>query len=75
MHVTTLVLTSERMATPPSRNAILGLYASMLRTSRSFSSYNFRHYFIQRTKDAFRAMQACFFFFFSHPFSQILLLV
>ncbi|KAF8227399.1 hypothetical protein L208DRAFT_1296833 [Tricholoma matsutake] len=42
----------------PSRRAILGLYSSMLRTSRSFSSYNFRRYFIQRTKDTFRLMQA-----------------
>lgn len=29
----------------------------MLRTSRSFSSYNFREYFIRRTKSNFRAIQ------------------
>jgi len=36
---------------------ILSLYSSMLRTSRSFSSYNFRHYFVDRTKETFRAIQ------------------
>jgi len=29
----------------------------MLKTSQSFSSYNFRHYFVDRTKDTFRLMQ------------------
>jgi hypothetical protein len=29
----------------------------MLRSSQSFSSYNFREYFIQRTKDSFREIQ------------------
>ncbi|KAE9400869.1 hypothetical protein BT96DRAFT_818644 [Gymnopus androsaceus JB14] len=46
------------MSNPPSRRAILSLYQSMLRTSRSFSSYNFRNYFIRQTKDTFRAIQA-----------------
>ncbi|GLB39788.1 putative complex I LYR family protein [Lyophyllum shimeji] len=46
------------MATPPSREAILNLYHTMLRTSRSFSSYNFREYFVRRTKDTFRQIQA-----------------
>ncbi|KAG6902576.1 hypothetical protein C0995_014583 [Termitomyces sp. Mi166 len=46
------------MATPPSRAAILGLYTSTLRASRSFSSYNFREYFLRRTRETFRAMQA-----------------
>ncbi|KAF9467705.1 hypothetical protein BDZ94DRAFT_1305323 [Collybia nuda] len=45
------------MATPPTRRAILDLYSTMLRTSRSFSSYNFREYFLRRTKDTFRVMQ------------------
>lgn len=58
--------------TTPSRHAILNLYSSMLRTSRSFSSYNFRTYFVRRTKNTFRAMQvrlAHYFFFpkISHP--------
>ncbi|KIK07145.1 hypothetical protein K443DRAFT_119788 [Laccaria amethystina LaAM-08-1] len=47
------------MAAPtPSRQAILSLYHNMLRTSQSFSSYNFREYFIRRTKDTFRTIQA-----------------
>jgi 3-deoxy-D-manno-octulosonic-acid transferase len=29
----------------------------MLRSSQSFSSYNFREYFVRRTKDSFRSMQ------------------
>ncbi|KAG5718048.1 hypothetical protein E4T56_gene14692 [Termitomyces sp. T112] len=41
-----------------SRSAILRLYASTLRVSRSFASYNFRMYFLQRTKHTFRAIQA-----------------
>ncbi|KAF8558631.1 hypothetical protein OG21DRAFT_1404773 [Imleria badia] len=46
------------MATLPSPRAILSLYGSTLRAARSFSSYNFRHYFMRRTKDTFRSMQA-----------------
>ncbi|KAF9485677.1 hypothetical protein BDN70DRAFT_870986 [Pholiota conissans] len=46
------------VAAAPMRQAVLSLYHSMLRTSNSFSSYNFREYFVQRTKDSFRAMQA-----------------
>ncbi|KAL5520741.1 hypothetical protein ACEPAF_2744 [Sanghuangporus sanghuang] len=42
---------------PPTHRAILSLYASTLRTARSFSSYNFRQYFIRRTKDVFREIQ------------------
>ncbi|EGO01298.1 hypothetical protein SERLA73DRAFT_179453 [Serpula lacrymans var. lacrymans S7.3] len=45
------------MATTPSSKAILDLYATALRTSRSFSSYNFRHYFVRRTQDTFRTIQ------------------
>jgi len=39
------------------REAILSLYQNTLRTSRSFSSYNFREYFIRRAENTFRAMQ------------------
>ncbi|TDL19442.1 hypothetical protein BD410DRAFT_792048 [Rickenella mellea] len=42
----------------PTPNSILRLYSSMLRTSRSFSSYNFREYFVRRTKSTFREIQA-----------------
>lgn len=41
----------------PSKQAITSLYHNMLRSSQSFSSYNFREYFQRRTKDTFRAMQ------------------
>ncbi|KLO07838.1 hypothetical protein SCHPADRAFT_836053 [Schizopora paradoxa] len=41
----------------PTREAILRLYSSSLRASHSFSSYNFRNYFIRRTKSTFRDMQ------------------
>ncbi|KAF8635666.1 hypothetical protein AX15_000294 [Amanita polypyramis BW_CC] len=44
--------------TVPCRRAIINLYSSTLRTSHSFSSYNFRNYFSEKTRDTFRAMQA-----------------
>src|SRR5580658_1305907 len=61
------VLIHHSMSNPPSAKAILQLYASMLRTSRSFSSYNFREYFLRRTKTTFREIQVC-----NHPFSDVL---
>ncbi|KAJ7248593.1 hypothetical protein B0H12DRAFT_1020094 [Mycena haematopus] len=45
------------MVAPPSRRSILSLYSTMLRTSRSFSSYNFRTYFVRRTQETFRTLQ------------------
>ncbi|KAF7790609.1 hypothetical protein EIP86_001565 [Pleurotus ostreatoroseus] len=45
------------MATPPTREALLHLYSSTLRASRAFSSYNFRNYFLRRTKTTFREIQ------------------
>ncbi|PFH53455.1 hypothetical protein AMATHDRAFT_137494 [Amanita thiersii Skay4041] len=42
----------------PSRRAILSLYTAMLRSSRAFSSYNFRNYFLSKTRDTFRSIQA-----------------
>ncbi|KAF8186410.1 hypothetical protein BJ912DRAFT_971743 [Pholiota molesta] len=44
-------------AAAPSRQALLSLYHNMLRTSHSFSSYNFREYFVRRTQDTFRTIQ------------------
>ena len=46
----------------PSRMSLLHLYGSLLRTSRSFSSYNFRTYFIRRTRRIWREFQVtiCF---------------
>ncbi|KAI0731256.1 hypothetical protein C8Q76DRAFT_718251 [Earliella scabrosa] len=46
------------MAAPPTKQSLLHLYHSMLRTSQSFSSYNFRHYFVRRTKSVFREIQS-----------------
>lgn len=48
---------SFQMASPPTKQSLLHLYHSMLRTSQSFSSYNFRHYFVRRTKSTFREIQ------------------
>ncbi|KAG5644027.1 hypothetical protein DXG03_009242 [Asterophora parasitica] len=45
------------MSTAPTRRAILDLYHATLRTSNSFGSYNFREYFVRRTKDTFREIQ------------------
>ncbi|KAF8510518.1 hypothetical protein BU17DRAFT_55308 [Hysterangium stoloniferum] len=42
----------------PSRTSLLHLYGSLLRTSRSFSSYNFRTYFVRKTKRVWREFQA-----------------
>ncbi|EJU01328.1 hypothetical protein DACRYDRAFT_22505 [Dacryopinax primogenitus] len=38
----------------PTRAQILNLYTATLRTARTFSSYNFRNYFVRRTKESFR---------------------
>ncbi|KAI6004170.1 hypothetical protein EDD15DRAFT_2360454 [Pisolithus albus] len=46
------------MSTQPTRKALLGLYGATLRAARSFKSYNFRNYFLQRTKDNFRTLLA-----------------
>ncbi|KAI6014423.1 hypothetical protein PISMIDRAFT_89311 [Pisolithus microcarpus 441] len=45
------------MVNSPSRQQILRLYGSTLRAARSFSSYNFRNYFVRRTRENFRNMQ------------------
>ncbi|KAH8984922.1 hypothetical protein EDB92DRAFT_1454104 [Lactarius akahatsu] len=45
------------MSSPPSAKSILHLYAQTLRTAKSFSSYNFREYFIRRTKSTFKEIQ------------------
>ncbi|KAH9059587.1 hypothetical protein EDB87DRAFT_1684658 [Lactarius vividus] len=45
------------MSSPPSAKSILQLYAQTLRTAKSFSSYNFREYFIRRTKSTFKEIQ------------------
>ncbi|KAI9056366.1 hypothetical protein FKP32DRAFT_1585660 [Trametes sanguinea] len=45
------------MATAPTKQSLLHLYHSTLRTAQSFSSYNFRQYFVRRTKSVFREIQ------------------
>ncbi|KAH9032724.1 hypothetical protein EDB84DRAFT_128645 [Lactarius hengduanensis] len=45
------------MSSPPSAKSILQLYTQTLRTAKSFSSYNFREYFIRRTKSTFKEIQ------------------
>ncbi|KAH9947787.1 hypothetical protein B0H21DRAFT_737251 [Amylocystis lapponica] len=45
------------MAVAPTKEALLQLYSSTLRTSRSFSSYNFREYFVRRAKSSFQEIQ------------------
>ncbi|TCD61145.1 hypothetical protein EIP91_008991 [Steccherinum ochraceum] len=44
-------------ATAPTKQSMLSLYASMLRASRTFSSYNFRQYFVRRTKSVFQEIK------------------
>ncbi|ORY88829.1 hypothetical protein BCR35DRAFT_301179 [Leucosporidium creatinivorum] len=41
-------------STPITRTHLLALYKEQLRVANSFSSYNFRQYFVRRTKDKFR---------------------
>ena len=40
----------------PSKEAIKSLYKNMLHSSQSFSSYNFRQYFVRRTEDTFKQL-------------------
>ncbi|KIJ25293.1 hypothetical protein M422DRAFT_178505 [Sphaerobolus stellatus SS14] len=42
----------------PSKTSLLHLYGGLLRASRSFSSYNFRTYFISRTKRVWKEFQS-----------------
>ncbi|KAH9927142.1 uncharacterized protein BXZ73DRAFT_102731 [Epithele typhae] len=45
------------MAAAPTKQSITNLYTSMLRTSQSFSSYNFRSYFTRRTESTFKDIE------------------
>jgi hypothetical protein len=40
--------------TPITRNHLIALYREELRVAHSFSSYNFKQYFIRRTRDKYR---------------------
>jgi hypothetical protein len=39
---------------PYSRQQVIGLYRKMMRTAAQFENYNFREYFLRRTRDSFR---------------------
>ncbi|WFD29945.1 hypothetical protein MSPP1_000959 [Malassezia sp. CBS 17886] len=41
-------------ALPPTREQLLALYRQHMNAARSFASYNFREYFLRRTRDKFR---------------------
>jgi len=41
-------------STPITRTHLLALYKEQLRVSNSFASYNFKQYFLRRTRDKFR---------------------
>ncbi|GAA5961052.1 hypothetical protein JCM3765_006515 [Sporobolomyces pararoseus] len=41
-------------STPITRTHLLALYKEQLRTANSFASYNFKQYFLRRTRDKFR---------------------
>lgn len=40
--------------TPPAKEQILQLYRQFLRASIKFNNYNFRSYFIRRSRDSFK---------------------
>lgn len=40
--------------TPPAKEQVLQLYRQFIRASSKFNNYNFRHYFIRRSRDAFK---------------------
>ncbi|TFY68304.1 hypothetical protein EVJ58_g1079 [Rhodofomes roseus] len=45
------------MAAAPTKQALTELFNATMRTSREFSSYNFRNYFIRRTKSTFQEIE------------------
>ncbi|GMM32725.1 Isd11 protein [Saccharomycopsis crataegensis] len=45
---------SKSVSTLPSRTKVLGLYHNMLRSSLKFDNYNFREYFLRKTRYEFR---------------------
>ncbi|CED82825.1 Uncharacterized conserved protein BCN92 [Phaffia rhodozyma] len=44
------------MSAAPTQAQLQTLYRSSLQASRQFASYNFRSYFVRRTKDQFKAI-------------------
>ncbi|KZT64313.1 hypothetical protein DAEQUDRAFT_678740 [Daedalea quercina L-15889] len=45
------------MAAAPTKQALTELFNATMHTSREFSSYNFRNYFVRRTKGAFQSIE------------------
>ncbi|EPT02000.1 hypothetical protein FOMPIDRAFT_1160879 [Fomitopsis schrenkii] len=45
------------MAAAPTKQALTELFNATMRTSREFSSYNFRNYFARRTKTVFQEIE------------------
>ncbi|AMD20651.1 HDL093Wp [Eremothecium sinecaudum] len=43
-------------AAAPTRNSILSLYREFLRNSKQLNNYNFREYFLRRSKHTFREL-------------------
>lgn len=42
------------MSATPTRQQVLSLYKQFMRNSTRFNNYNFKHYFVRRSRDAFR---------------------
>lgn len=40
--------------TVPTRNEVLGLYRKFIKNSKQFSNYNFREYFLRRSRETFK---------------------
>ncbi|CAI4060018.1 hypothetical protein N7582_001516 [Saccharomyces uvarum] len=40
--------------TAPTRGQVLSLYKQFIKNSNQFNNYNFRQYFLRRTRDTFR---------------------
>lgn len=45
---------ARQFTSAPSRNSILALYKAMLKDSLKFENYNFREYFLRKTKYEFQ---------------------
>ncbi|CAB4254035.1 similar to Saccharomyces cerevisiae YER048W-A ISD11 Protein required for mitochondrial iron- sulfur cluster biosynthesis [Maudiozyma barnettii] len=42
------------MATAPTRLQVLALYKQFIKNSKQFNNYNFREYFLRRSRDSFK---------------------
>ncbi|SMN19953.1 similar to Saccharomyces cerevisiae YER048W-A ISD11 Protein required for mitochondrial iron-sulfur cluster biosynthesis [Maudiozyma saulgeensis] len=46
------------MATAPTRLQVLALYKQFIKNSKQFNNYNFREYFLRRSRDSFKQNMA-----------------